>query len=221
MTAEDSLCLIPVLKENQETYKGYMMEYARQLHTQVGSVKRKLIILEERFDHTFSPIFIYFKYYLLGTARWRSDTRENYIWKMYVWDFLSFYDHPHSFTPPQVSSPPFSIVLFSHPPFPRVSHLFVVLRLLSQSPAVTFLLRCDPCFQNQILFMCMLHLLFIALNFHSCLVSTLYEALRRVQVGFEPSNGAVNFLKDVFTEVCIFATRREETKTETDGTLMS
>ena len=69
--------------------------------------------------------------------------------------------------------------------------------------------------------MCMLHLLFIALNFHSCLVSTLYEALRRVQVGFEPSNGAVNFLKDVFAEVCIFATRREETKTETDGTLMS
>lgn len=98
---------------------------------------------------------------------------------------------------------------------------FIVLQWLSQSPTVTFVLRCDPCFKNQILFVYMRHLLFIALNFHFCLVSSLYKAHRRVQEGFEPNDDAVNFLKDVFAEMSIFAPSREETETETGSTLMS
>lgn len=67
----------------------------------------------------------------------------------------------------------------------------------------------------------MRHLLFIALNFHFFLVSSLYKAHRRVQEGFEPNDGAVNFLKDVFAEMSIFAPSREETETETDSPLLS
>ncbi|XP_074635862.1 HEAT repeat-containing protein 6-like [Acropora palmata] len=102
MTAEDSLCLSPVLKENQETYKGYMKEYARQLHTQELPVE----------------------------------------------------DQTHEKTATEK-------------------------------------------------------------------LSSLYKAHRRVQEGFEPNDGAVNFLKDVFAEMSIFAPSREETETETDSTLMS
>ena len=49
MTREDSVSLSTVLKENEDTYKGYMMEYIRQLHTQVGCDFFSFL--------SFSPIF--------------------------------------------------------------------------------------------------------------------------------------------------------------------